>query len=269
MMQTLLFKGLTSRRYFSLWFLGSAALAAIAMLAGANPPQAPPSGQPNVPGSQPGQPIQPTTAKSVEPSVMDEPLRLISQAAQRYQDIGDYSCTLVKRERINDQLQAENIISMCVRARPFSVYMKWAEPRNMVNQEVCYVAGKNKGMMRVKPHGLGAIAGWVSIDPNDPRALETSHHTITEAGIGNLIDRTAKAWEFDARVGKTQTHVADYKFQERPVTRVEIVHTEDGKGQFPFYRSVIYFDKEMQLPVRVENYSWPTRGGNKDGDLLE
>jgi hypothetical protein len=245
------------------------ALASVAMLAGAQPPQAPPRSQPSQPSQPPAQPIQPTTTTSPEAGVMDEPLKLIGQAAKKYQDVADYSCTLVKRERINGVMQDENVMEMKVRSQPFAVYMKFAEPKKMKDQEVCYAAGKNKGMMRVKAHGLGAIAGFVSIDPNDPRAKENSSHVITEAGIGNLIERTAKAWDFDARVGKTQANVADYKFNERPVTRVEIVHTEDAKAQFPYYRSVLYFDKELQLPVRVENYTWPVRGGAKEGDLLE
>jgi hypothetical protein len=255
-----------TRRSFSLWYLCTMAIAAVAMLAGAQPPQAPPRAQ--QPPPPPPPPIQPVTTTPTDANVMDEPLRLIGAAAKRYQDVTDYTCTLVKRERINGQLQQENVVDMRVRTQPFSIYMKWAEPRAMKDQEVCYVAGKNKGMMRVHPTGIKAIAGWVSIEPNDPRALENSHHVITEAGIGNLIDRTTKGWEFDAKNGKTQVHMADYKFNDRPVTRVETVHPEEGKGQFPYARTLIYFDKEMQLPVRIENYGWPVKGA-KEGELLE
>jgi hypothetical protein len=261
-----------TRRHFSLWYVGTMGLAAVAMLAGAQPPQVPPPDQgvrqPPPPLLQPP-PIDQTTARTTESSVMDEPLRLIAQASKRYQEVTDYTCTLYKMERINGEMQAENKIEMNVKTQPFSVYMKWEKPRAMANQEVCYVVGKNRGMMRVHPHGLGAIAGWVSVDPNDPRVAETSHHKINEAGIGNLIDRTAKCWEHDAKVGMTDAHVADYRFNDRPVTRVETIHTEEGRNQFPYYRTLIYFDKEKQLPVRIENYSWPTRGGNKDGELLE
>jgi len=257
-----------TRRTISLWYLGTMAVAAVAMLAGAQRPQAPPP-PPSTPPQTSSSSVDLTKARSAEPSVMDEPLKLISQAAKHYQEVSDYTCTLVKRERINGQLQQENVVDMRVRTQPFSVYMKWSEPHSMANQEVCYIAGKNKGMMRVKAHGLGSIAGFVSIDPGDPRASETSHHKINEAGIGNLIERTAKAWEYDARVGMTEAHTADYKFQDRPVTQVEIVHTKEGKGQFPFYRSVFYFDKETHLPVRVENYGWPAQNGEKNGDLME
>ena len=35
------------------------------------------------------------------------------------------------------------------------------------------------------------------------------------------------------------------------------------------HRCVVYVDKELKLPVRVEVYDWPTPRGNPTGDLLE
>jgi hypothetical protein len=199
---------------------------------------------------------------------MDSPLRLVGEAREAFQGVRDYTCLLIKRERIGGQLQPDQVIAMKVRNQPFSVYLRWQEPRSMAGQESCYVLGRNDNMMRVHPTGLAGIAGWVTLDPWDKRVAEHSRHSITEAGIGNLIERFGQHWEEERRLNQTQVRVADYEYNKRPCTRVETMHPLGGK--FIFYRSVVYFDKETHLPVRVENYNWPQqRGGSPTGELAE
>jgi hypothetical protein len=200
---------------------------------------------------------------------MDVPLQLIAEAQQSYQGIADYACLFIKRERIRGQLQPENYIQMRVRTAPFSVYLYWQRPRALAGQEACYVAGRNNGMLRAHSTGFLGVAGFVSLDPNDPRCLENSRHAITEAGIGNLIDRFGKGWEGERRLNRTQVGLAEYKYDERRCVRVETIHPDNGGGQFHFYRSLVYFDKQTHLPIRVENYDWPRRGGDPNGDLVE
>jgi hypothetical protein len=203
------------------------------------------------------------------PSVLDEPLRLITEARQSYQGINDYACLFHKREQIRGQMQAENIMVMKVRTRPFSVYLRWQSPSALQGQEACYVTGRNNGMMRVHTTGLRGLAGFVSIDPRDPRALENSRHTITEAGIGNLIERFGRGWAEERRWNKTLVRLAEYDFAKRRCLRVETIHPDKAGGQFAFYRSLVYFDKENHLPIRVENYDWPGPGRDPNGTLVE
>ena len=40
-------------------------------------------------------------------------------------------------------------------------------------------------------------------------------------------------------------------------------------AQLYCYRCVVYFDKALKLPVRVEVYDWPAPNGNPKGELLE
>ena len=200
---------------------------------------------------------------------MDMPLRLIAAARQTYQGVRDYSSLFIKRERLRGQLQPDNVIAMKVRTQPFSVYLRWLRPNNLAGQEVCYVQGRNNGLMRVHSTGLLGAVGFVSLDPRDPRALENSRHTITEAGIGNLIDRYAQRWQMENQVNKTQVRLAEYDYAKRRCVRVEMVHPDNSGGQFLFYRSIVYFDKEHHLPIRVENYDWPQPGSDPNGPLME
>jgi hypothetical protein len=231
------------------------------LLGGQPPAPRSPANLPSIPvgGQAPAAPANP----------MDAPLRLVYDAARSFQAVRDYSCLFIKREQINGQLQPENLIAMRVRNQPFSVYLRWFGPKAMVGQEVCYVAGRNNGMMRVHSTGLLGAVGFVSVDPRDPRATAASRHLITEAGIGNLIERFRRTWEQERQWNRTQVRVADYEYNKRPCTRVEAIHPDRMGGQFTSYRTILYFDKEHHLPVRLEVYDWPVAGGPREGVLLE
>lgn len=266
------------------WYYGAVGALGLVLLGAGQPPLSPPpSGQVSAP-PRPTDPAPPQQASPAAPgqaaapqhaapaqqaSPMDKPLQLIHEAQKAYQNVQDYTCLLIKRERMNGKLPPNNVIEMKVRAQPFSVYLRWREPRSEAGQEVCYVAGRNGGKMRVHPKGvLGTFAGFVSLDPNDPRARQTSRRNITEAGIGNMIDRFARAWENERRHNLTrQVQVADYEYNRRRCTRVETIHPNND-GHFLYYRDVIYFDKETHLPIRLEFYDWP-RQTNDPGQLVE
>jgi Protein of unknown function (DUF1571) len=202
-------------------------------------------------------------------SSMDVPLRLIAEARQSYQGVADYTCLFVKREQINGRLQAENLITMRVRTRPFSVYLYWHKPAELLGQEACYVEGRNNGSMRAHSTGLRGAVGFISIDPRDPRCLENSLHPITEAGIGNLIDRFAERWQEERLINKTVVRSAEYDYDKKRCTRVELIHPDNSGRQFKFYRSVLYFDNASRLPIRAENYDWPRAGSDPNGILVE
>jgi len=199
---------------------------------------------------------------------MDAALRLIDEAARYFQNVRDYSCVLIKREQVQGRLQPENVIAMRVRNQPFSVYLRWLGPKSSVGQEACYVAGRNNGQMRVHSPGILGAVGFVSIDPRDPRAMQASRHPITEAGIGNLIETTRKGWAWERQLNRTQVRIAEYEFNKRRCTRVELIHPERING-FYSYRTVTYFDNEWHLPIRFEAYDWPVNGGTPGGELQE
>jgi len=227
----------------------------------------PPSSWSQTP-SAPPTPPQPAAAPTSAAS-FDVPLRLLAEAKQAYEKVQDYQCLFVKREQLRGQMQPENVMQMKVRARPFSVYLRWQMPKNHEGQQACYVEGKNDGQMRVHSTGLLGAVGWISMAPNDPRALQNSRHVITSAGIGNLITRYNERWEAEKPLNRTQFKVGEFEFAKRRCIRVEATHPASKPGEFYAYRSVLYFDKETKLPIRTEAYDWPKAGGDPNGDLLE
>jgi hypothetical protein len=229
--------------------LGVCALAAVAQQ---------PSGV--VPASQ-SAPAQPPA---------DQQARLLADARASFGRVKDYMGTLVKEERVGGQLLPEQYISLRIRQQPFSVYLKWTGPKQFEGQEASYVAGKNDNKVRAKGTGLAGIVGFVSLDPNDPRAMRQNRHTITETGIGQLIDKLTRGYERDrqAAPGEVQVTYREFMFQQKQCTGVETVHRVNN-GQFYCYRTVIYYDKQTKLPIRFEAYDWPTPGGPPGGEKLE
>ena len=197
------------------------------------------------------------------------PLALIAAARKSFAEVEDYTCLLVKRETMRGQLQPEQVIEMKVRNRPFSVHMRWQKPKAHEGQEVCYVAGRNNGLMRVKGPGLLGAIGFINLEPRDPKAMQTSKHSITEAGIGNLIERYAERWENEAKLNRTRVRVNDFEFNQRKCARIETMHPGSKPGDFYAYRNVLFIDKENHLPIRSEMYDWPQPAGKPEGELME
>jgi hypothetical protein len=188
---------------------------------------------------------------------MKEPLELVAKAKAAFAKVKDYSCRLIKRERLEGELSPNHVIDLKVRTETFSASMVWQEPKDLEGQEVVYVDGKNDGKMRVKPGGLLGSVGFLSLPLNDPRTRKTSKHKITEVGIGNLIEQCEKGWEVERKLKVTTVKIGTYTYAKRRCTRVELTHSGKAGGQIKHYKNVVYFDQKTDLPIRVENYGWP------------
>jgi hypothetical protein len=205
---------------------------------------------------------------TAQPAPLDAPLALLAEARQTFQRVQDYTCTLVSHERIKGKMEPEYVIALKVRVHPFSVYMRWINPRETVGQELCYVQGRNDNKMRFHAVGLAAALGFLSIDTDDPRVFEHSRHTVIHAGLGHLIDTFTREWQQERQLGKTAVDLAEFVYNNRRCVRVEARHTERHPA-FAAYRTVVYFDREHHLPIRAEVYDWPQQGGADGGELLE
>ena len=200
---------------------------------------------------------------------MDQAIALLTEARLHFQNIRDYECRSVNWERVNGTMLPECVMTMKARNKPFSMYLRCESPDTDKGMEVCYVEGRNQGMMRVHPAGIKGILGFWSVDPHDPRALEKNRHCITEAGLGNLLESTARYWEMERRLNKTLVHITDEELGGRACTRIETIHPDRNAGSFYGYRCVLWLDKATHLPLGAETYDWPRQGGAEGGDLLE
>jgi len=203
------------------------------------------------------------------PTDMDRAIELLNEARRHFQNVQDYECRAISQERVNGVLLPEGVKTMKVRNQPFSIYLRSESPSADAGMEICYVAGRNEGMMRVNPAGVAGIFGFWSVDPRDPRAFEKNRHCITEAGFGNLLENMARYWDMERLLNKTVVHIVDDAIDGRACTRIETIHPDRNAGSFYGYRCFLWLDKVTHMPVGAETYDWPRPGGAEGGDLLE
>lgn len=95
--------------------------------------------------------VQTTFAQAdrAEQSSMDPAIDWITKARQRFQEVQDYECRVIKQERVNGRLLPEGTAIMKVRNNLLSIYIRCESPDSERGLEVCYVANRNRGKMRV------------------------------------------------------------------------------------------------------------------------
>ena len=213
--------------------------------------------------------LQGQTGINAESTELDRAISSLNEARLALRDVRDYECRLVKRERVNGKLLPESVMIMKFRSKPMSVYLRCLSPEDDKGMEVCYVEGTNQGMMRVQPAGVIGSFGFWSVGIHDARAFEKNRHCIKDAGLGTLLESTARYWEMERKLNKTLVSIRDEVLNGRNCTCIETTHPDRYAGSFYGYRCLLWLDKETHLPAGAETYDWPRRGGAAAGELLE
>ncbi|MBR0239455.1 MAG: DUF1571 domain-containing protein [Thermoguttaceae bacterium] len=182
--------------------------------------------------------------------------------------IKDYSCVMIKRERIDGQLQDSSTLFMKIREQPFSIYVKYLKPDRKAGVEALYRKGYHNDQLLGHDVGFRAIAGSLWLDPNGRLAMAGQKYPITDGGIPNLVRKMMETVRLDMKndpEGK-ETFV---KFVEdggeidgRPCIRVDVMHPVK-RSCYRFYRAEICLDKEWGIPVRYAAWMWPAYQGGR------
>ena len=81
-------------------------------------------------------------------------LRWAKQGLAEFTKVQDYSCTLVKHERIDGTLGEHEYIFVKVRHQPFSVYTYFLGPARVKGQEAIFVDGSNDDSLLAHGNGI-------------------------------------------------------------------------------------------------------------------
>ncbi len=225
----------------------------------------------SVAGSQPGSPDRLAAAEKTTTRVPMKPvgtspesptqraIRTIAECQERYDSVSDYTCTFFKRERISGKLIPAHVMSMKVRAKPQSIYLKFQQPAK--GREAIYVAGRHSG--KVLAHDVGInklLAGTLQLAPTSSRAMEDCRHPITEAGIGPLLETLSRRWALELNQNESVVSFDNMLIGEQRCLMIETMHPGRG-GDFMFHKVRVYVDEELGLPIRFEAYDWPKHPG--------
>ncbi len=179
-------------------------------------------------------------------------------------NIRDYTCTMIKRERINGTLGERNIMSVKVRQQPFSVYLKFLKPDDAAGREVIYVQGfHNNELVAHEAKGLRAHIGHIWLNPTSALAMDGQRYPITELGISNLTKQLIERAEHDRQFGECDVQFfKGAKVGDRVCTVIEVTHPTPRRN-FLFHKAKVYVDDQLQLPIHYEAYSWPKVPGGQ------
>ena len=175
--------------------------------------------------------------------------------------IRDYSCTFVKRERVDGELGEQQFILLKVMQEPFSVYMSFLKP--FAGREVVYVAGQNENKLVALDVGVKRYLGKMSLDPQGALAMKGQKHPITSVGIRNLTEKLIKVADAELKFAECEvTTNPDTKINTRKATMVQIVHPT-ARQDFKHHVARIFFDNELRIPIHYDAYLWPAQAGGQ------
>jgi len=207
----------------------------------------------------------------VAPAAAEHPLAPVLRWAKEGRPavaaIRDYTALLSKQENVGGTLQGAQMMRLKVRHEPFSVYLHFVYPRNMIGTEAIFVQGQNDNRLIGHENSIaGRLAGTQFLDPNGFLAMRGNKYPITDIGILNLVDKLVEVGEeiiqHDATHGTTEvvvTYIEGVMLGDRATTVIR-VENPVRRAHLQFHVAHIYVDDELNLPIRYESYDWPRPG---------
>ncbi|MBN1591052.1 MAG: DUF1571 domain-containing protein [Pirellulales bacterium] len=202
-----------------------------------------------------------------------EPLIRFAEARLESLDreIQDYTCTLVKRERIDGRLSPYENMFLKLRheqivdgkvAVPFSVYLQYLAPAELKGREVIYVHGHNKGKIIARRGGKRFAYVTTSVAPDSELALRGNHYPVTNIGMKNLIRRLLEVGRDELAYDECKVEYLDgAQLNGRSCLVVQVTHPIK-RDHFRYHMARIFIDKELMLPIRYASYDWPETEGS-------
>jgi hypothetical protein len=177
-------------------------------------------------------------------------------------NIQDYSAMLYKQERINGELNDQELAYVKVRHQPFSVYMYFIQPNK--GRECLYSSplDGSKGKLVAMDCGWRRRFGKVELDPEGSLAMKNQKYPITKLGIRNLVSELIAVASNDVQFGECEVTTRQSAINGRSVTLLEVVHPIPRQN-FRFHKAEVFIDNELQLPVRYAAYLWPEQPGGE------
>jgi hypothetical protein len=186
---------------------------------------------------------------------------LLERGIEKFRQIPSYKFTLTRRERVGGDLLPPQVMDVKLRHSPFSLYMKWIEGEGpgVKGRQLLFVEGANENKLVILPGGLlGRVSGAVTLSLDDPMVTAEARHPANECGLLHLAETLLHHHRLDLEAGCQGVHCELHDHQvcnDRPCYL--FVGTYESQERSPTYRKVaIYIDKELSMPIAIQNYTW-------------
>ena len=205
---------------------------------------------------------------------LDPAIAVARQCLENIQsNVKDYTCTLVKRERIDGELGNYEFMFTKIRnpriengkvVSPLSAYMYFVKPAAVKGREVIYVAGRNNGKMCAHEGGTkGRLIPSVWLAPNGVIAMKGQRYPMSEIGIENLVIKLIERGTRDSKRGECEVEFRKgAKINGRNCTVIQVTH-HTRRPYFDFHIAQIFIDNKLNVPIRYAAYDWPKKPNGK------
>ena len=204
----------------------------------------------------------PSVLKKVETLAGKDHAELLEFCQRAYENrVRDYTCTLIKQERINGTLGKPQTIAAKYLRDPYSVALAWTKNPGRADR-VLYVKGKYGDQMLARPAGFFAWIGTVKRDPDGPEAMKSTLRPINQFGFANSMADLEKVYRLAEKRGELTESFKGFGVHEETGRKAAIlVRDLPAREGYPAARTIIHIDAEYLVPTIVEGYDW-------DGNLL-
>lgn len=203
---------------------------------------------------------------------LDPALEMAQASLQNIQaNVQDYSAVFIKRCRVDDVLPEMQFANVKIRNRktrdgivvtPMATYISFLKPEAVTGREVIWVEGQNEGKMIVHETGMKGMINFY-LDPSGYLAMRGQRHPINDIGIENLAVKLIETGQRDHQHGECQVQFyKNAKIGKVTCTMLEVIHPV-RRPHFDFYRARVYFDNDLNVPIRYESWTWPTTVGGE------
>lgn len=224
------------------------------------PPPRPTAPLPATRTAVPEPPVRPPVAEPPVKPALPDPVadlhRVHRLATERYATLEAYTATLTRREQVGGKSKPEEVIVLKFRKQPWSVHLTWVG-KEAQGREVVYVKGQHENKLHTKVAAgdsmLMRAGSRIALPPDSPLVRSNSRHSVTEAGLGNVIDGLGRLLGCVSKGSADQVNylgaVSRPEF-EAPVEAVE--HLIPPNQELPRGgRRLFFFDTLSRLPVLV------------------
>lgn len=168
----------------------------------------------------------------------------------------DYTCTLIKQERIGGRVSNEQEIAVKFLASPYSVAMQWTPETAGIGDRVLYVEGKYNDMMLVRPTGVwNKLVGTVLRKPDGPQAMQSTLRPVNKFGFKRSLESLLSVYRQARAAGDLKEGFGGFA-EVAGRKAVVLVRHLPPKGNYPAAKTLTFIDLEYLIPVAVEGEDW-------------
>ena len=178
--------------------------------------------------------------------------------AQRYRD---YTCKLIKQERIKGALGQEQHVRVKFLQQPFSVAMNW-EKNAPIADRMLYVEGKHNGQMIVRPKsGLLQLltGGAVFRKPDGADAMKNTLRPVSLFGFHRGTRALLDVYEAAEKAGHLREEFGGYAEVGGRKAIVLERYLPAKSEAYPAWKTVVCIDMEYLVPIKIVGYDWDER----------